>query len=393
MLIYNPLMPKIMGDNSSFINEESDNKFSDCSDDTVVTNSDVNDVTKLKTELMALKMFVTDQLYILKQSVGCPTTSECNFSSKESIYINSLHDQINYLKEENKIKNSIIQSLLCHSPSKNINDKNDQAENNLPISEIAEKDNFTNDPDNLSDKDVEGDTHVDNVDNEKDEGRNKPIELKNVTKRKKKKKKKKDHSEELDNSNIKEHDKGNRHNKIDTRHASPSKTKKSVFILGDSMVKKVNGFYLTKDIKHKFLVKVRSFSSAKTRCMYDHAKPTIREVNPEHIILHVGTNDLNSEKTASQISNSIIDLANSLKNETNNIHVSLIVPRNDNLNNKVNEVNNRLINMCEQRNIKIINHSDTIDRSRYLNESHLHLNRYGTVEFAKNFKNFLCKLD
>ena len=383
------LMAKIMGDNSSFINEESDNKFSDCSDDTVVTNSDINDVTKLKTELMALKMFVTDQLYILKQSVGCPTTSECNFSSKESIYINSLHDQINYLKEENKIKNSIIQSLLCHSPSKNINDKNDQAENNLPISEIAEKDNFTNDPDNLSDKDVEGDTHVDNVDNEKDEGRNKPIELKNVTKRKKKKKKKKDHSEELDNSNIKEHDKSNRHNKIDTRHASPSKTKKSVFILGDSMVKKVNGFYLMKDIKHKFLVKVRSFSSAKTRCMYDHAKPTIREVNPEHIILHVGTNDLNSEKTASQISNSIIDLANSLKN----IHVSLIVPRNDNLNNKVNEVNNRLINMCEQRNIKIINQSDTIDRSRHLNESHLHLNRYGTVEFAKNFKNFLCKLD
>ena len=309
-------MAKIMGDNSSFINEESDNKFADCSDDTVVTNSDVNDVTKLKTELLALKMFVTDQLYILKQSVGCPKTSECNFSSKESIYINSLHDQINYLKEENKIKNSIIQSLLCHSPSKNINDKNDQAENNLPISEIAEKENFTNDPDNLSDKDVEGDTHVDNVDNEKDEGRNKPIELKNVTKRKKKKKKKKDHSEELDNSNIKEHDKSNRHNKIDndTRNASPSKTKKSVFILGDSMVKKVNGFYLTKDIKHKFLVKVRSFSSAKTRCMYDHAKPTIREVSPEHIILHVGTNDLNSEKTASKISNSIIDLANSLKN-------------------------------------------------------------------------------
>ena len=388
-------MAKIMGDNSSFINEESDNKFSDCSDDTVVTNSDVNDVTKLKTELLAFKTFVTDQLYILKQSVGCPKTSECNFSSKESIYINSLHDQINYLKEENKIKNSIIQSLLCHSPSKNINDKNDQAENNLPISEIAEKDNFTNDPDNLSDKDVEGDTHVDNVDNEKDEGRNKPIELKNVTKRKKKKKKKKYHSEELDNHNIKEHDKSNRHNKIDndTRNASPSKTKKSVFILGDSMVKKVNGFYLTKDIKHKFLVKVRSFSSAKTRCMYDHAKPTIREVNPEHIILHVGTNDLNSEKTASQTSNSIIDLANSLKNETNNIHVSLIVPRNDNLNNKVKEVNNRLINMCEQRNIKIINHSDTIDRSRHLNESHLHLNRYGTVEFAKNFKNFLCKLD
>ena len=101
------------------------------------------------------------------------------------------------------------------------------------------------------------------------------------------------------------------------------------------MVKKVNGFYLTRNIKHKFLVKFRPFSSAKTRCMYDHAKPTIRELNPEHIILHVGTNDLNTEKTASQILKSILDLANSLKNEANTIHVPLIVPRNDNLNIKL----------------------------------------------------------
>ena len=83
---------------------------------------------------------------------------------------------------------------------------------------------------------------------------------------------------------------------------------------------------------------MRPFSSAKTSCVHDHAQPTIRDINPEHTIFHVGTNDLKSEKTASQIANSIIELANSLRNETNSIHVSLIVPRNDNLNNKVNEV-------------------------------------------------------
>ena len=116
----------------------------------------------------------------------------------------------------------------------------------------------------------------------------------------------------------------------------------TVFILGDSMVKKINGFYLTKNIKHKYLVKKRPFSSAKTSCMQDNAKPTIREINPEHIILHVGTNDLKSEKTGSQIANSIIELANSLKNETNSIHVSLIDSRNENLNNKVNKVNSCL---------------------------------------------------
>ena len=43
--------------------------------------------------------------------------------------------------------------------------------------------------------------------------------------------------------------------------------KEKVFILGDSMVKKIKSFLLTKNIRHKCLVKVRRFSSAKVRCM------------------------------------------------------------------------------------------------------------------------------
>ena len=294
------------------------------------------------------------------------------------------------------MKNYIIQSLLCHSPSKNVNGKGD---NSSPISEEAENDNLNNILDNLFDKAVD-DSFVDTKknDHEKDEDSCKPLEHKNVTIRKKKKKKKKNHSEEIDNRDIKnnnKHDKNSNHDRIDNnnRSTSSSNSKETVFILGDSMVKKVNGFYLTRNIKHKFLVKVRLFGSAKTRCMYDHAKPTIRELNPEHIILHVGTNDLDTEKTTSQISKSILDLASSLKNETNTIHVLLINPRNDHLNNKVNEVNNRLINMCQQRNIKIINHINTIDPSKHLNESLFHLNRYGAIEFVNNFKKGLCNLD
>ena len=68
-----------------------------------------------------------------------------------------------------------------------------------------------------------------------------------------------------------------------------------VFILGNSMVKKVNGFYLTKNINRKYLVKARPFSSTKTSCMLEHAKPMIRKINPKHIIFHVGTNVLISE--------------------------------------------------------------------------------------------------
>ena len=252
-------------------------------------------------------MFVTEQLYIIKQSIGSPKTSVCDCSSQNNICIDSLHDQIDYLRDENKMKNSIIQSLLCHSPSKNVNDK---GVNNSPIFEKAENDNLNNNLDSLFDKAVD-DSFVKTKENdhEKDEESSKPLEHKNVTTRKKKKKK--NHSEKLDNrdnNNNNKHDKNSNHDRIDNnnRSTSSSNSKETVFILGDSMVKKVNGFYLTRNIKHKFLVKVRPFSSAKTRCMYDHAKPTIRELNPEHIILHVSNNDINTEKTASQISKSIM---------------------------------------------------------------------------------------
>ena len=280
------------------------------------------------------------------------------------------------------MKNSIIQSLLCHSPSKNVNDKGD---NSSRISKEVENDNLNNNLDNLFDKAVD-DSFVDTKENDhkKDEDSSKPLEHKNITTRKKKKKK--NHSEKLDNrdnNNNNKHDKNSNHDRIDNnnRSTSSSNSKETVFILGDSMVKKVNGFYLTRNIKHKFLVKVRPFSSAKTRCMYDHAKPTITELN------HFGNNDLNTEKKASQVLKLILDLANSLKNETNTIYFSLIVPWNDHLNNNVNEVNSCLINMCQQRNIKIINHTDTIDPSKHVNESLFYWNRYEAIEFADNFKN------
>ena len=56
-----------------------------------------------------------------------------------------------------------------------------------------------------------------------------------------------------------------------------------MFILGDSIVKNVNGYVLTKKLRNKKLIKVRSFSGAKVSCIYDHVKPTIRKFNPNHI--------------------------------------------------------------------------------------------------------------
>ena len=84
--------------------------------------------------------------------------------------------------------------------------------------------------------------------------------------------------------------------------------KSKIHILGDSMIKKLNGYFLNKEVRHKYLIKIRLFSGAKVSCMVDHVKPTLRDNKPDHIILHVGTNDLRTEKTASQIAKSITDL-------------------------------------------------------------------------------------
>ena len=248
------------------------------------------------------------------------------------------------------MKNSFIQSLLFQNSSTTF--PNDWFCNNDKVDDTSPASN---------------DGYIfDDIDGKRDEdinGEDSNLDKKNITIRKNKNKKKKtqntkDQNEEINNKTKHIDNKNIVSNSIhNSSTASPPKSKETVFIVGDSMVKKNNGFYLTKDIKHRYLVKMRPFSSAKTICMHDHTKPRTREINPEHIILHGSTNDVKLKKTASQIANSMTELANSLKNETNSMHISLIVPGNDNLNNKVNELNRRLKNMCQQRNIKVISHN------------------------------------
>ena len=114
--------------------------------------------------------------------------------------------------------------------------------------------------------------------------------------------------------------------KLETENDAPMEKQKTIYILGDSMVKKLNGY----------LVKVCTFSGAKVSCMAGHVKPTISNENPDHVILHTGANYLRSEKTASQITRSITELAVSLKDNDNSGIGSGIEPRHGNLNNKNN---------------------------------------------------------
>ena len=117
-------------------------------------------------------------------------------------------------------------------------------------------------------------------------------------------------------------------------------------------------------------------------------KPSIRENNPDHIILCVGTIDVPSEKNPQVIAQSIVDLAKTVGNDNLQVTVFSIFQRNDQWSKKVYEVNKVLLNLCKDVNIPFISHS-AIDAKRNLNNSKLHLNTRGSRNLQENFVKYL----
>ena len=172
--------------------------------------------------------------------------------------------------------------------------------------------------------------------------------------------------------------------------------KNYAFIIGDSMVKDVDGYLLTGSIKRKFIMKVRPLSSARTVDMQVYIKSTKCDFDPSLYLLHVGTNDLLLEDTPEAISKRIIATAESLKKEHDEVAISDIVARGDDLKKKGKTLSNILIEECKRKNIPIINLSNIdillIVPQRHLNRSRLHFNSYGRSIFVKNIREFMNNL-
>ena len=116
----------------------------------------------------------------------------------------------------------------------------------------------------------------------------------------------------MHNSNNKEKETGN---KTELKESSQKNGKeKRVFKFGDSILKHMNGYEVTKKLDN-CKVHVKSFSGAKMKCMEDYTQPTIRTI-PDHIVIDVGTNDLPSKKKSGEISSDIVDLALKLISDT-----------------------------------------------------------------------------
>ena len=143
-----------------------------------------------------------------------------------------------------------------------------------------------------------------------------------------------------------------------TSKSLPNDPLKNVVILGDGIVKSINGWEISRKLKN-CRVKIMSFSGATVQCVNDYVKPSLCD-KPTHLILHVRSNDLNCSKTAESIATSIVEQVITIKDDRHDVSVSNIVIRKDHLKKKAEEVNSCLKELCMKKNIFLIDHSKSI---------------------------------
>ena len=101
--------------------------------------------------------------------------------------------------------------------------------------------------------------------------------------------------------------------------------------------------------------------------MFDYVKPIKRDLDPEAYAIHMGTNELKTGKVSGKICSEILRLIKDLKGDKNKIIVSTFVPRGDDYNTKVENVNTLLKEFCENNGIDMISH-DNINVKKHLNK-------------------------
>ena len=132
-----------------------------------------------------------------------------------------------------------------------------------------------------------------------------------------------------------------------------------------------------------FRVSVKSFLGATLADMKDYVRTSLQK-NPDHIIVHAGTNDLPTKKPK-EIVKATKKLCKIIEEDSpsTKITISSLVVRSDNFADKVCKVNSLLERFCCNNDYVFLKH-DNID-TRGLNRSGLHLNKTGNTILAKDF--------
>ena len=103
---------------------------------------------------------------------------------------------------------------------------------------------------------------------------------------------------------------------------------------------------------------VKSLGWAIVRFIKDNIKPTIWK-KPDGFVLHVRKSNLNSGREPELILKSILDLACTLKSNSDDVSISNIIVYNDKYNEKDIAVNSHLKWLCIKNNYFFIHHTKT----------------------------------
>ena len=187
-------------------------------------------------------------------------------------------------------------------------------------------------------------------------------------------------NEELSNSQKLPHYLAGRQN----AHHWPQGT---VAIAGDSII----GGLVEAKMSRKKRIKVRSFSGANIRDMYDNLKPILRKA-PTYLIIHAHTNSITEENTAEELFTeleSLVGFATSYQeSETNTIpDIRLSTPTIRGDNTQKQETSLKLANMIKNSKYNAIDNSNIT--TQQLASRGLHLNLSGTKSLAMNIISYV----
>ena len=138
----------------------------------------------------------------------------------------------------------------------------------------------------------------------------------------------------------------------------------------------------------KRLIKVRSFPGATCSDMYHWLVPILEKI-PDHLILHVGANDV-AHYEGTEIVGKLLELKSFIEEQLPTTHVFISHPvtrtGSKHLTMEIGEIQSHLrklqIDMIENGNVT----------SNHLNSRGLHLNGKGVLQFAKNLIEGIQKL-
>ena len=210
---------------------------------------------KLCAKIMAMKSFFIDELYTIKNKSLKFAKIRNTSTNNDHGAVDSLQTKIKPLETENKLlkhdvknKQKLIDAILEHNSNLN------QAQNVFPQSNSVTR--------KTRDKSISHTTGSNAFRNDK-----------------------KNESNFSKDDRLKELQVSFKDLHPEAHHAKVEK--KNSVVIGDSMIKKVNG----RDVSRCDSVEIRPHLGASTEDQSDHIKSAIRK-NPDNVVIHTGTSDL-----------------------------------------------------------------------------------------------------